>query len=150
MLLEVPRAARQPTQFEGNEYIRVGSYRKKLKDYPEIERALWKVFDTTPFEHLAAADRLRGPEVLALLDYPAYFHLLDLALPAEAGAILARLEEDGLIVKDTARRWSIANLGAVLFAKNLAQFGPLGRKALLSACAGRRDDATGYGIQPRA
>lgn len=38
VLLEIERAHRQPTQFEGFEYIRIGSYKKKLKDNPEKER----------------------------------------------------------------------------------------------------------------
>jgi ATP-dependent DNA helicase RecG len=50
VLLEIARAQRQPARFEGIEYIRVGSVKKKLKDVPEKERALWRVFDQTPFE----------------------------------------------------------------------------------------------------
>ena len=50
VILEIARAARNPVQFQGIEFIRVGSYKKKLKDYPEKERALWRVFDETPFE----------------------------------------------------------------------------------------------------
>jgi predicted HTH transcriptional regulator len=53
-MLEIPRAAHQPVQFQGIEYIRVGSYRQKLKDYPEKERELWRIFDVTPFEHVTA------------------------------------------------------------------------------------------------
>ncbi len=40
VLLEIPRASGKPTQFAGVELIRVGSYRKKLKEFPEIEREL--------------------------------------------------------------------------------------------------------------
>jgi hypothetical protein len=29
----------------GLEFNRVGSYKKKLKDFPEKERALWRIFD---------------------------------------------------------------------------------------------------------
>ena len=50
ILLEIPRAAVKPVQFQGQEFIRVGTNKKKLKDFPEIERQLWRIFDNTPFE----------------------------------------------------------------------------------------------------
>jgi len=49
VILEVERAFRQPVQFKGREFVRVGSYKKPLKDFPEKERALWRLFDKTPF-----------------------------------------------------------------------------------------------------
>ena len=39
VLLEIDRALHHPVRFSGEEYIRVGSYKKKLKDHPEKERA---------------------------------------------------------------------------------------------------------------
>jgi ATP-dependent DNA helicase RecG len=33
-----------------SEFIRVGTYKKKLKDFPEKERALRRIFDQAPFE----------------------------------------------------------------------------------------------------
>ena len=35
VICEIQRAIHTPVQFEGNEYIRVGSYKKKLKTFPE-------------------------------------------------------------------------------------------------------------------
>ena len=35
VLFEIERAFRHPVRFRGQEYIRVGSYKKKLKDFPE-------------------------------------------------------------------------------------------------------------------
>jgi len=40
-VFEIESAAHRPISFEGKEYVRVGSYKKKLKDYPEKERKLW-------------------------------------------------------------------------------------------------------------
>jgi predicted HTH transcriptional regulator len=40
VMLEVGRAFRHPVQFQGHEFIRVGSYKKRLKDFPEKERDL--------------------------------------------------------------------------------------------------------------
>ena len=130
VLLEIPRASSKPTAFEGRELIRVGSYRKPLKDFPEQERALWRGFDTTPFEELAAASDLDAAEALALLDYPAYFQLLSLPLPTDQGGILERLSDHRLIRQNAAGRWEITNLGGILFARDLSRFKGLARKAL--------------------
>lgn len=48
VLLEIGVAFRHPVQFKNSEFIRVGSYKKRLKDFPEKERDLWRVFDRTP------------------------------------------------------------------------------------------------------
>lgn len=130
VLLEIPRAIGKPVQFQGTEYVRVGTYTKKLKDFPEKERELWRIFDQTPFEELKAAERLDAAEVLTLLDYPSYFDLLHLPLPADRDKILARLVDDRLLVKNEASGWDITNLGAILFAKDLNQFKSLGRKSV--------------------
>lgn len=130
VLLEIARAARHPVRFSGQEFIRVGTYKKKLKDFPEKERALWRIFDQTPFEDGVATGRAAGDDVLRLLDYPAYFDLLERPLPANREGILAALAEDRLIRKSEAGGWDITQLGAILFAKRLDAFHPLRRKAV--------------------
>ena len=130
VLLEVARAARHPVRFSGQEYIRVGTYKKKLKDFPEKERALWRIFDQTPFEDVIAIERTSAEDVLRLLDYPAYFDLLERPLPADREGILAALADDRLIRRNDAGGWDVTNLGAVLFAKQLDAFHTLRRKAV--------------------
>ena len=130
VILEIARAVRNPVQFQGVEYIRVGSYKKKLKEYPEKERALWRVFDEIPFEQLIALERVPDDEVLKLLDYPAYFELFELSLPDNREGILKRLESDEVVVPCEAGGWNITNLGAILFAKKLDDFKQLRRKAV--------------------
>src|SRR5262249_18790747 len=115
VLLEIARAFRHPVQFQGQEFIRVGSYKKRLKDFPEKERALWRIFDRTPFEDGIAVERVRDDEVLRLLDYPAYFDLLKRPLPENREGILKALGEDSLIRSCDAGGWNITNLGAILF-----------------------------------
>jgi len=129
-MIEIPRAAHQPVQFQGIEYIRVGSYKKKLKDHQEKERELWRIFDITPFEQQVAAERLPPADVLQLLDYPAYFKLLDIPLPENRDAILSRLAEDHMIQPHQGGHWDILNLGAILFASDLSRFRHLDRKAV--------------------
>ncbi len=129
IMLEIPRASYTPVQFQGKEYIRVGSYKKKLKDYPEKERELWRIFDQIPFEEQIAAEKINGDEVVQLLDYPKYFQLLDIALPDNREGIMSRLKLDNIIIDHSGDRWDITNLGAILFANNLQSFKHLGRKA---------------------
>jgi predicted HTH transcriptional regulator len=130
VLLEIARAARHPVRFSGQEFIRVGSYKKKLKDFPEKERALWRIFDRTPFEDGVAAERQTSDDVLRLLDYPAYFDLLEQPLPANREGILDALAADRLIRRSDAGGWDVTNLGAVLFAKRLEAFHALQRQAV--------------------
>jgi predicted HTH transcriptional regulator len=130
VLLEIERAARQPVQFEGVEYLRVGSYKKKLKDYPDKERALWRLFDQIPFEVGLADENLPDEQVLHVLDHPAYFELMSRPLPPERKQILDALAEDHLIRRNPAGQWDVTNLGAILFAKKLAWFQGLARKAV--------------------
>lgn len=130
VILEIPRAHGRPTQFQGVEFIRVGSYRQKLKDHPQIEKDLWRVFDTTPFEQLLAARHVDAADVLSLLDYPAFFELLDQPSPTDRDNILAALADDGMIATDAAGKWDITNLGAILFARNLDEFKSLARKTI--------------------
>ena len=130
VLLEIAAAARRPVSFSGTEYVRVGTYTKPLKGYPEKERALWRLFDRIPFEAGVAVEHIGAEEVFRLLDAPAYFQLLELPLPDGRAAILEALEQDRLVLRSAAGGWDITNLGAVLFARNLHDFPSLQRKAV--------------------
>ena len=115
VILEIPRASHNPVRFKTIEYIRVGSCKKNLKDFPEKERYLWRLFDTTPFEGQVAAEHIPSEEVIRLLDYPSYFDLLGLDLPDNRDAILERLKKDDMIKPCQAGGWDITNLGAILY-----------------------------------
>lgn len=130
VVLEIERSSRHPLRFHGEEFIRVGSYKKKLKDFPEKERDLWRIFDRTPFEAGIAKERVLDDEVLRHLDYPAYFDLLGRPLPTNRDGILEALASDNMIVECQAGGWNITNLGAILFAKRLEDFRSLRRKAM--------------------
>ncbi|AQV99408.1 transcriptional regulator (plasmid) [Cupriavidus necator] len=130
VVLEVGRAYRHPVQFMHNEFIRIGSLKKKLKEFPEKERELWRIFDETPFEAMIARKDVREEEVVTLLDYPAYFDLAGIPLPENRAQILERLAAESLIRRNGSGAWDISNLGAILFAKRLEDFGTLRRKAV--------------------
>ena len=130
IILEIERAIGKPVQFKGNEFIRIGSYKKLLKDFPEIERELWRSFEQDIYEDMIAKDHLTESEVLSFIDYPAYFELLKMPLPEDRKRIIEKLSEEDLIVQNTAGGWDITNLGAILFAKKLFDFKLLKRKAV--------------------
>jgi len=48
VLFAVQPATNRPVRFKGTEYVRIGSYKKKLHDHPEKERELWRIFERTP------------------------------------------------------------------------------------------------------
>lgn len=130
VVLEIDAAFRHPVKFKGADWIRVGSYKKRLHEFPEMERALWRKLDLVPFEFQVAADKLEAQDVLRLLDYPSYFRLLNLPLPDGHVALLQALAGDRLIERMDSGHWRVFNLGALLFAQRLADFGSLGRKAV--------------------
>ena len=130
VILEIKRASHRPVQFKKQEFIRVGSYKKKLKDHPEKERELWRIFDQVPFEEQIAIDNITSEEVLRFLDYPSYFELLGIAFPDGLNGILSRLSDEELIRQNQAGKWGITNIGAILFAKKLDDFKHLSRKSI--------------------
>jgi len=129
VLLEIGQSFRHPLRFQNEAFIRIGPVKKPLREAPDRERALWRAFDQTPFERGVALERVSADDVLRLLDYPAYFDLLERALPADRDGILAALADDSLIERCDAGGWNVTNLGAVLFAKRLDDFAGLRRKA---------------------
>jgi len=130
VLLEIAPAVVNPVSFQGVEYIRLNSHKKKLKDLSEKERELWRVFDRVPFEKQIAVDNVDDSAVLGYLEYTSYFELLNLPLPENRDAILEGLENDEMIAKAQNGKWNITNLGAILFAKDLSKFNHLRRKAI--------------------
>ena len=130
VLLEIGRAFRHPVCFQSEAFIRIGQVKKPLKDAPERERELWRILDQTPFENLLAMERISSDEALRLLDYSAYFDLLEQALPSGRDGIFDALKRDNLIRTCEAGGWDITNLGAILFANKLSDFHVLKRKAL--------------------
>jgi len=130
VLLEVGRATRQPVAFRGVEFIRIGSSTRKLRGHPPKQQQLWRVFLAAPFEDGIAAEHLSGQDVLQTLDYPTYFQLLEVPAADGRSAILEALAHEQLILRNQAGGYDITNLGAILFARRLADFPGLRRKAV--------------------
>lgn len=155
VLLEIPAPTMAPTSFNGTAYIRVGSGTPKLTDDPYRYQALIEKMRPYTWEHGNAASYVTSDTVLEQIDYTSYFTLTKQALPDNRRHILEKLESDRLIKKDVGERWNILNLGAILFARDMANFdGSLARKAVRFVKYGgidrtapvthRRDGQKGY------
>lgn len=128
VIFRIDPATNTPVKFKGEAFIRVGSYKKKLKDHPEKERKIWQKVKHIIFEKEIALKNATSDQVLKLLSYPDVFKLLDIPLPANKKGILEKLEQEKLI-KKRLDKYQITNLGAILFANDLDDFEGLGRKA---------------------
>lgn len=129
VVFEIQAAFSHPVRFKNDAFIRVGTYKKKLSDYPEKERKLWERFQMLTFEKGIAKDFLSNEQVFQELDYISYFQLSEQTLPDNRLSIIQRLKSEG-VIKEELDRYSITNIGAILFANNLENFGRLGRKIL--------------------
>ena len=116
-------------KFDGTSYIRVGSYKKKLSDHPERERKIWQNTRSGYFENKVALSGLSDDEVLTVIDYPSFFKLMDIPLPANKNSILEKLAEEKIIIKRQSC-YDVTNMGGILFATNLNHFDSLSRKAV--------------------
>lgn len=130
VVLIIKRAAGQPVTFKKNSYIRVGSYTKPLRDYPAMEAQLWDKLRLANFEKLAAKSDLQKGEIFKLLDFTCYFDLQNIAIPSNQDGMLHYVIEDGIVKKQDNGLYTITNLGAVLFAKRIADFPSVARKAV--------------------
>ena len=131
-IFEIDCATHRPVSFSGREYVRIGSYKKPLKDYPEKERKLWQNFSSFCFEEEIAKSQLLSSDILSLLDYKSFFELLNLPLNEETSTeeyIISKLIEYELI-SASEKHLNITNLGALLFANNLSDFKSLNRKKI--------------------
>ncbi len=129
-IIRIHKALHIPVSFEKNEYIRSGSYTKKLNDYPELMAQLWDKLRNSRFEDVCPIKDLRYAEVLQMIDCGAYFSMLKLPQPTEENEVMHYLMEDGVAIKLDNGLYGITNLGAILFAKDLNNFPRLGRKAM--------------------
>jgi ATP-dependent DNA helicase RecG len=67
VVLRIPCATVAPVSFEGDEYIRIGSSKTKLRGHYEKEKKLWQRFTRVSFEEGIAKGPASADEVLRLL-----------------------------------------------------------------------------------
>ena len=130
VIFEIPCANHRPVSFKSVEYVRIGSYKKPLKEFPEKERQLWNLFERVPFELQVAKSNVTSDEILKLLDYPSYFDLMNQPLPDNREGILDKLSSEKMITKKDGGLYNVTNLGGIMFAKDLNLFDRIARKAI--------------------
>ncbi len=129
VIFKISPASNTPVKFGGIPYIRIGSYKKKLDEFPEKARLIWTKEPPSVFEKGIAISNIEADKVLKLIDYPSYFDLMNIPLPDNRDLIFEKLQQEKLIVKKK-QKFDITNLGAILFAKQLDDFESLNRKAI--------------------
>ena len=129
-LIIISKANGTPVAFEKTDYIRSGSYTKKLADFPALRTRLWDKLRKGNFEEACAVAGISMQSVIKLLDCEAYFDLLQITPPNSMEGFEHYLVEDGLVVRQDDGLYSITNLGAILLAKKLSDFRNVGRKAI--------------------
>ena len=129
-VMRIQCAVGQPVTFRKTDYIRVGSYTKKLKDYPALQSRLWFRLHNTNTETMTAREDLSLSDALRLIDYSVYFDLIGTPQPVSYDGIAHYMTEEGIIVQKENGLYAITNLGAILFAKRLSDFPNVSRKAI--------------------
>ena len=81
------------------------------------------------FEARIARSGLSAEDIIRLLDTQSYFDLIQLPYPVDRQGVLDRFVSEKLIIAGNGN-YSVTNLGALLFAKNLDEFDSLARKSV--------------------
>ena len=125
-IFKIPATASQSVSFLHEEYVRVGSTTRKLKDFPQKEAKIWRGGQKA-LEKIIVKEKLTATQVLSLLSFETYFDMMKLPMPSDMLGIMDRLLAEKIVVKDEVG-YSITQLGAMLFAKRLSDFDDLRRK----------------------
>lgn len=129
VIFEIPAASSQPTRFLHRAYVRIGSYTKKLNDFPEKEHKIWSRKSRRAFEEELAMRNVTPNEIIRVLDTQGYFDLRKLPYPSQRNEVISKFVHEKFIRKQGVK-YHITNLGAILFAKNINEFESLARKAV--------------------
>ena len=123
LFVYIPEQSDKPVHLRGKDIYT--SYCRSAGQTVKMSRNQVKALIATSqgitFEEQVAKGELTKEEVLDLLDYKALYRILDKNLPKSEDSIIDRLT-DYKLCKQTGDYWTISNLGAVLFSKNLQNF----------------------------
>lgn len=122
VVLQIPKASKHPVSFAGTAYIRVGSSSRPLSKYPEKEMKLWLSLASYVFETAAVKEELTLAEAFGYLDYGAYFMRRGLPIPSSFEEVASTFLKERYFALCDSGAYAITNLGALLFAKDFADF----------------------------
>ena len=125
-IFKIPATINRPVAFSNEEYVRIGSTTRKLRDFPQKEAKIWKGAQK-PLDTIKIKEKLSEDRIFTLLSYETYFDMMNLPLPSNRNGIIDRFLSEKIILQDELG-FSITELGALLFAKRLSDFDMLRRK----------------------
>lgn len=129
LFIKIPEHSARPVHLRGKgveySYIRSAGQTVKMSRQ-EIARAI-QTSSGDRFEERPVLYDLKDDDVLDLLDHDSYFRLQGTRQPEARKAVLQALEQDNVVLRGS-NGWTITNLGALLFARDIARFEPLKRK----------------------
>ena len=120
----------RPVCFAGIGYIRIGQNTRKLKEFPNHERALWLATGRRKFEDAIALPNLSAGAIFEYLDIDTYYKLSNDPKPDNVEEIIRKLIYHGFIVDNMQGTYDITNLGAILFAKDIRHFPSIASKSV--------------------
>lgn len=129
VLLRIWPAAHSLVLFDGKAYIRSGSSSHELVRGSERERELWNKIQHAVYESQVAASDVAPDEIADYLGVEAYFERQGLPVVRDVDGVIHYLVQENLAFVQDNGLLSITNMGALLFAKNLAEFPSVARKA---------------------
>lgn len=129
-VLRICAAVSRPVSFDKMAFIRVGSYTKKLRDYPEVESNLWSRLKNVNFEKQFSRTDLEASQAIDLIDVGIFFEKAQVPRPTNDESLLKKLCEERILVHQDNGLYAITNMGAVLFARRMSDFPRVSRKAI--------------------
>lgn len=149
----IDKASFYPLSFAGTEYIRIGANKKKLREFPESERFLWRAISIERFELDPAARNLTIEGVTKLLDLSIYYALQGKPYPARLEDISVDLTRDHILKPQDDGRYIITNAGALSIGRDFGNFPSIQNKLIrvilhdgeyLTSFVGEKEFVKGY------
>lgn len=122
ILLRIPAARNQPYTYDGQRFIRDGSYTKNLLSAPDKERALWKKLSKFDFETDIVAENIDPSAIGDYLNLDAFFSNRP-EIPHGTGQLLLdTLKQDGAVTYNHELGWCIPAWSALMYANRISDF----------------------------
>lgn len=132
LFIRIPEQIDKPTHLRGKEIW--DSYTRSAGQTVKMSRSQIKsmIADSQGlhFEKRIVKENVTTETLLKLLNYQKYFEMADKDQPKDIHVIAKRLEAFGLCQR-TEDGWNITNMGAILFANNMADFEGLERYSII-------------------
>lgn len=141
LFIFIPEEQEKPVHLRGKDiydsYYRSGGQTLKMSS-KQVQMLIAKSMGIS-FEESTALDNLTQEQVLSLLDYQTLYRIIDKNVPKSTDTSLAKLTDMGYCYEKNGK-WTITNLGAILFARQLSDFPSLsGREIVVRKYVGQNN-----------